>query len=46
MELSICVAALVLAFELHLPDDNYELKYHERFNCNPIELPVKAVPLL
>lgn len=45
MELSICIAALVLAFDWQLPDPEYVLRYHERFNCNPIELPIKAIPL-
>ncbi|KAL1888578.1 hypothetical protein Sste5346_009447 [Sporothrix stenoceras] len=44
MELSICIAALVLSFDWQLPDPDYVLRYHERFNCNPIELPIKAIP--
>ncbi|ERS96702.1 hypothetical protein HMPREF1624_06911 [Sporothrix schenckii ATCC 58251] len=45
MELSLCVAALVLAFDWRLPDPDYVLRHHERFNCNPVELPVKVTPL-
>ncbi|CAK7200339.1 hypothetical protein SEUCBS139899_003030 [Sporothrix eucalyptigena] len=46
MELSICIASLVMAFDWELGQKDYVLKYHERFNCNPIELPIKATPLL
>jgi benzoate 4-monooxygenase len=42
MELSICIASLVMAFEWELADRSDEIKYHERFNCNPIALPVRA----
>lgn len=46
MELSICIAALVLAFEWTLPQEGAKLRHHERFNCNPIELPIRARALL
>jgi cytochrome P450 len=42
MELSICITALVLAFEWSLPASGFVLRHHERFNCNPIELLVTA----
>lgn len=42
MELSICIASLVLAFEWRLPAAGFEMKYFERFNCNPVELQVIA----
>lgn len=46
VELSICLAALVLAFEWELAEEGAELRHHERFNCNPIELPVPARALV
>lgn len=46
MEISICIAALVLAFEWELPEKGQVLRHHERFNCNPIELPIRAKYLL
>ncbi|OIW31920.1 cytochrome P450 [Coniochaeta ligniaria NRRL 30616] len=46
MELSICIAALVLAFEWTLPHQGAKLRHHERFNCNPVELPIRARALL
>ncbi|CAK7246249.1 MAG: hypothetical protein STHCBS139747_007873 [Sporothrix thermara] len=46
MELSICLAALVLAFEWELGREDFVLQYHERFNLNPIELPIKARPIV
>ncbi|OAA56310.1 Cytochrome P450 [Niveomyces insectorum RCEF 264] len=46
MELSVCLAAVVLAFEWELGRPGFELKYHEKFNCNPVELLVRAKPLL
>lgn len=46
MELSICVAALVLAFEWTLPREGTRLRHHERFNCNPVELPIRARALV
>ncbi|CAM1500394.1 Fc.00g095560.m01.CDS01 [Cosmosporella sp. VM-42] len=42
MELSICIAALILGFEWELPGDGRELRHHERFNCNPTGLPIRA----
>jgi benzoate 4-monooxygenase len=42
MELSICIAALVLVYEWALPQQKAPLKHHERFNCNPVELMVIA----
>ncbi|KAJ9640198.1 hypothetical protein H2204_003423 [Knufia peltigerae] len=46
MELSICIAAMVLAFEWELPEKGQALRHHERFNCNPVELPIRAKCLL
>ncbi|KAL1854364.1 hypothetical protein VTK73DRAFT_8760 [Phialemonium thermophilum] len=46
METSICIAALVLAFEWELPQKGQKLRHHERFNCNPIDLPIRAKYLL
>lgn len=45
MELSVCITALVLAYEWSLPVSGFELRHHERFNCNPIELLVTAKKL-
>lgn len=46
MELSICIAAMIMAFEWELPEKGQVLRHHERFNCNPIELPIRARYLL
>ena len=45
MELSICIASLVTAFEWTLGHEAQVLRHHERFNCNPVELLVKAKAL-
>lgn len=44
MELSICIAALVLAFEWELGPGQNEVEYCERFNCNPVKLIVRPLP--
>lgn len=46
MELSICIAALVMAFQWDLVEKGQILRHHERFNCNPVELPIRATYLL
>lgn len=46
MELSICVASLILAFEWELSEPGQVLNHHERFNCNPIALPIRAKSIL
>ncbi|KAJ5811983.1 hypothetical protein N7474_008284 [Penicillium riverlandense] len=44
MELSICIAALVLAFEWELGPGQGEVEHFERFNCNPVKLMVRPRP--
>lgn len=45
MEISICLAALIMAFEWKVSDDECQNFHHfERFNSSPIRLMVSAVP--
>ncbi|KAK4493908.1 hypothetical protein PRZ48_015093 [Zasmidium cellare] len=45
MELSICIAALVMAFEWHISDTACKSFTHfERFNTSPVSLMVSATP--
>lgn len=45
MEMSICLAALVMAFEWKISDkERQKFTHFERFNSSPLELVVSAVP--
>ncbi len=44
MELSICLSAMILAFDWKLDESAGNYEHFERFNCNPVELIVKAIP--